>query len=154
MNDSNSRTLAEMIAFLTVSNDSTRWIDTASQPALLSQLGKVIAKEIYKYRPDAVACWLAEDDVLVAHTIARVLGIPVYRAQEDLGLLTLQPEPTKSVSTVVMIAASWRRTCPAGSLYSMLSDRKKNIPALISLLPGDGRPSSIPDDCPYLVLGS
>jgi hypothetical protein len=144
--------IEELVASVTMADRELRWIDTASQPATMEQLGAELASMVEAFRPSAVVCWLDADEVVLAHCVARALGVPVSRADENLGLLTLEPELPSDVQRVLMVASSWRMETPVGSLFSLLENRGKRVCAVVSLLPGIDKPVMFPRDVPYVVV--
>lgn len=143
-----------LVAPLIVSDGSLRWIDTASDPLAVDEIGSAIARSVEHARPEAVACWVGDDEVVLAHTVARALRVPVLRAEEDMGLLTMQTDPGERVGTVLMLATLWSGWRPSAPLYSMLKERGTSVSAVVSLLPGEPRPDLIPDDIPFRVLAA
>ncbi|MCU1570177.1 MAG: hypothetical protein JWR33_918 [Naasia sp.] len=144
--------LTALVAPLIASDHDLRWIDTASDPLAVDEIGRAISDSVQSARPDAVACWVGDDESVLAHTVARALRVPVIRAEEDMGLLTLEPNLGDSVHSVLMLATSWSRRCPPGPLYSMLTERGKSVTAVLSLLPGASKPEIIPEEVPYTIL--
>ncbi|PJJ63596.1 hypothetical protein [Compostimonas suwonensis] len=153
MSDTVSENTRERLAELTRSDGDTQWIDTATSPRMLDELGRDIAELLREHEPDAIICWLSEDEVLIAHAVALALSLPVSRADDDLGLLSLRPALEPTATRVAMIATSWTRYVPVGRLFSLLRTQQKTVVGIVSLLPGERRPDLIPTDIPYLTLG-
>jgi hypothetical protein len=145
--------IPRLIAELTARDADVKWIDTASRPWTVDSLGAAIAHRVRKSGPHAVACWLNEDDAVLAHCVARHLKVPVRRGEENLGLLTLDPD-ARVDERVVLVSTAWTPQTPLGPLFSLVENRGARVAAVVSLLPGAERPAILPPDVPFLVLAA
>lgn len=146
-----NRRTREILTSLTVDDGGARWVDTASRPDLLEELAAGIAEQVRGLSASAVACWTNVDDAVLAHAVARHLGVPVRRGEENLGLLTLTPD-AGAEEGVLLVAASWTLHAPLAPLYSLLLNRGARVVGAISLLSGTGRPPLLPAELPFHVL--
>jgi len=155
MNDRNA--LIELISSLRRSDGTWSWIDTASRPDLMDRLGEAIAAKIgggtASEAPQAIVCWHDPDEVVLAHTVARVLSLPVSRFERDLGLLSLDPPLDSGIERVVVLGTSWSVTRPLGSVVALLNNQGIRIVSAVSLLGGEGRPAELAPETPFVVLG-
>jgi hypothetical protein len=141
----------ELLSRLTVDAGGVRWVDTASQPKVLDDLAAGIAEGVRELGASSVVCWMNVDDAVLAHAVARHLGVPVRRGDENLGLLTLEPD-TGDDEAVILLAVSWTMHTPLAALYSLLVNKGVRVLGAVSLLPGSGRPLLLPAEVPFLVL--
>lgn len=129
------------------------WLETAASPARLAKLGERIAGVVSAFAPQAIACWLNEDEAALAQTVAQVLAIPVARVNVDLGIMTISPDLPPHVSHVLMLSSSWNSQRPAAPLARMLRNTGKEVVAAVSLF-GEGYPvGDIDASIPIIVLG-
>jgi hypothetical protein len=75
-------------------------------PAVPETLGRALAEQLRRYRPDAVVFWCTPEAAVLAHVVARELGADVLAADEDQGRLTLDRRPTAG-ATVVAVDVEW-----------------------------------------------
>jgi hypothetical protein len=80
-------------------------LNTASSPAAVETIGRGLAQALRSYRPGALAIWNTRDDAILAHVVARELGVIVLRADETDGVAALQP--TGQGTRTVFLAAAW-----------------------------------------------
>lgn len=142
-----------LVGDLVVVDEGLQWIDTASRPSVVAALGAEIAVLSHRFGADAVACWVSDDESVLAHSIAVALDVPVARADENLGLLTLDPELPGAARSVLLVATAWTMEHPLAPLASLLTNRGKTVAAAVSLLPGDDRTDGAPG-YPKLVLST
>lgn len=145
--------LRDLVDAVTVSDGTAKWIDTASDPQAVDRLGEAIADLLRDFAPDAVVCWVGDNDAVLAHAIAHRLEVSVIRLQEDMGLLSVEPALTEQIATVVMFASNWGGRSQSKSMYMMLKNCGLDVRAVVSLLPGDPKPEVLPIDVPFLIIG-
>lgn len=83
-----------------------RVLDTARAPAALEGIATAFADSLREYRPEVLLVWDTSDNAVLAHAVARRLGIDVARAFEQEGLLSFDP-PLGEGRAAALIAASW-----------------------------------------------
>lgn len=81
-------------------------IDTSRDPQAVVALARTLADGLRDSGVDRLACWVGDDESVLAHAVAVELGVPVLRATEDLGLLTLEG-PRRAGMRVVAVATRW-----------------------------------------------
>jgi hypothetical protein len=93
--------------------------ETARSADAAERIGAVLAARARAAGATAIVGFVDPDDSVVAHVVARELGVPRATIEEDLGLLTLSPElPTGS--RVVLIGLAERSTRDTAGALSML----------------------------------
>jgi hypothetical protein len=82
-------------------------LDTARSPRDVDVLGEGLAEEIRAAAsPAALVVWDTSDEAVLAHVVARYLGIGVLRAFEVEGLLGLDPDVGPG-APVALLATQW-----------------------------------------------
>lgn len=127
---------SRLVDALTVRTGPTKWVDTATDPAALDAIGVHVATFLRPLGPEAITCWLDVDDAVFAHAVARHLGVPVLRVENDLGLLTMSPDSGLSVSRVAAVATSWTDYRQLAPLIAFFTNRGIEVPLAISLAEG------------------
>ena len=145
--------IAPLIDSLAWGTGANGWIDTATRPADLDRIGAFIARTLGARTPQAVACWLAEDDVVLAHAVALHLGVPVLRLQEDLGRLGFVPDRGLRVTTAAVVAPAWTTSRQSATLIAFLHNCGIAVTAAVSLIPG-AEPPHAADGVQRIVLAS
>lgn len=114
-------------------------VDLAADPALSERLGTQLARLIAPTRPGLVLGWLGPDEAVLAHIVARELGVPVARASLDLGRLTVEPDGWPS-DRVALVATSWGRDLPLAPLRKVVGHTADVVAAaeIVTTDPGAG----------------
>ncbi|MDR5700924.1 hypothetical protein [Agromyces aerolatus] len=123
-------------------------IDTGRDPQAVAVVGAALAERLRGLSPDALVCWEGDDESVIAHAVGVALGVPVVRAIEDMGILTLDGE-APSGARVVLLATQWGGRNPAGSLLGLLHNNALHPVALAAVLAAS-RDASI--DLPTITL--
>ncbi|MER7006940.1 hypothetical protein ABT297_28425 [Dactylosporangium sp. NPDC000555] len=144
--------MASLIDSLTVRTGSSTWVDAASQPATLDRIGRLIADALRPREPEAIGCWLAEDDTVLAHSVAVHLGLPVLRVNDDLGRMSLVPDRGLRVSSAVVVSPLWTRQKSSVALIAFFVNRGIAVRAAVSLV-GTVEPQHATDGVERIVLG-
>jgi hypothetical protein len=102
--------LAEAIVALTVVGEDGRVdVDLGLDPTCAETIGDRLATLLAEHNASLVLSWAGENDTVLAHMVARRLGVPRASIELDLGLLTVgQPvnEGTRAVLVGVESSAS------------------------------------------------
>lgn len=69
-----------------------RWINFSIDPRSAEVIGSAIAARAAEYDPQLVVTWTMPDESVLAHIVARILGVSSARADSDLGLITMDRE--------------------------------------------------------------
>jgi hypothetical protein len=118
-------------AIAAVRLDGEVW--TARSPQSVAQIGGAIAASLRESAPAAIACWIGDDESVLAHAIAVQLDIPVLRVVEDLGLLSIEGEASPG-SRVALVATRWDSRRPPAPLAGALRHACLEPVALASVL--------------------
>ncbi|GMA30495.1 hypothetical protein GCM10025875_04870 [Litorihabitans aurantiacus] len=81
-------------------------IDAGADPAALELLGTLVADTLRAHAVGVVVSWNDPDDAVLAHVVARELGVPSRRASLDLGRLELDGPPLAG-AVVAVVATSF-----------------------------------------------
>ena len=124
---------AHINALTRVSEGGDVWIDVSVDPASAESVGAAIARRVAEYEPQLVVTWMLPDESVLAHIVARDLGIRTARADLDLGLITIEEElPAASrVLLVTTIDDPYRRL---NSLYTLLEGQGHTVVAAASVI--------------------
>jgi len=110
-------------------------IDTGADPEVTEQLGAQLAELVRPAAPSVVVSWDDVDDVVLAHVVARELGVLARRAALDMGTLGIDGLPTAS-GVVAVVATSyrpWRR--PLAPVAVLLRQRGASEVIAAQLMP-------------------
>ncbi|MCU1615045.1 MAG: type polyketide synthase [Frankiales bacterium] len=115
-----------------------------SSPSVVEAAASLIAEALRDARPEVVVTWESLNDAVLAHEVARQLGIRtavVLEPQE--GVLDLSPA-LRAGARVALLATSFNRTTPHGAAASLIEQRGGVLVKVASLAPaaerGDGGP--------------
>jgi hypothetical protein len=124
---------AHINALTRVSEGGDVWIDVSVDPASAESVGAAIARRVAEYEPQLVVTWMLPDESVLAHIVARDLGVTIARADLDLGLITIEEElPAASrVLLVTTIDDPYRRL---NSLYTLLEGQGHTVVAAASVI--------------------
>jgi hypothetical protein len=112
-----------------------------SRPAVVDEAASLIAEALRPSRPDVIVTWDLLDDALLAHDVARHLGIRTALVQEPQeGVLDLDP-PIESGRRVVLLATSFDRRTPARAAASLIEQRGGVLVKVASLVGTADRPA-------------
>lgn len=81
-------------------------LNTQASPAAVEIIGRALAEVCRDHRPQRVAVWNTSDDAVLAHIVARELGVPVIRAAEVEGIVFFQPAASPG-TRIAVIATAW-----------------------------------------------
>lgn len=79
---------------------------TIDSPAVPEGLGRALAEQLREYRPAGVVFWTTPETSVLAHVVARELGVETLPADEDQGRLTLSRRPVEG-SLLVAVDIEW-----------------------------------------------
>ena len=79
---------------------------TLDSPPVHECLGAGLAELVRPYRPGVVAYWNSPDAAVLAHVVARTLGVDVLAAYEDLGRLIVSRTPAPD-TVAVLVGWDW-----------------------------------------------
>jgi hypothetical protein len=83
-------------------------------PRLTERMGTRLAERLRDHKVNVVVCWDANEDVVLAHVVARELGVGLRIAQEVEGIVTLE-RPLPDDAIVALVAEDLSpRTAVAG----------------------------------------
>jgi len=116
-----------------VSEGGDTWIDVCVDPTAAESVGAAIAARAAEYQPQLVVTWGLPDESVLAHIVARDLGITSARADLDLGLITIEEElPSATrVLLVTTIDDPYRRL---NSLHTLLDGQGHTVVAAASVI--------------------
>lgn len=98
----------------TATTDDERGAAAMTDPARTEQMGGAIAAEMASLDVSAVVCWDLSEDAVLAHVVARELGVGLVRAVEIEGIVALL-QPVAEGARVALVAETFRaRTGLAG----------------------------------------
>ena len=76
-------------------------------PRVVEETGRRLAAELARRlaedKPSAVACWEVADDAVLAHVVARELGVPVWYALEVEGIVALDRDLQGPAAMVLVL---------------------------------------------------
>ncbi|TAM70070.1 MAG: hypothetical protein EPN48_06710 [Microbacteriaceae bacterium] len=121
----------------TTDPDGSSWIDLASDPASVQELGRAIANVLQDANLDAVLGWWAPDEAVLAHTIAAALQVPRSSAELDLGLISVSPR-LPAASRVLVVATTFDTRTPRDPLAAILEGDGHTLVATVELRANDG----------------
>lgn len=130
-------------ALLTVTTSAagvpTAEVDLAADPQLTERLGAALAELMAPTEPTVVLGWLGADEAVLAHVVARRLGVPAARASFELGRLLVDPAGISS-ARVALVATSWGRDLPLAPLQEVVGRVASVVVAaeLVTTDPGAG----------------
>ncbi|MQA82806.1 MAG: hypothetical protein GEV10_30860 [Streptosporangiales bacterium] len=98
----------------TATTDDERGAAAMTDPARTERMGTAIATEVAALDASTVVCWDVSEDAVLAHVVARELGVDLVRAVEIEGIVALL-QPIVDGARVVLVAETFRaRTGLAG----------------------------------------
>jgi hypothetical protein len=80
--------------------------ETLDSPSVPEGLGRALAERLRDFAPDIVAFWVSPDAAVLAHVVARELGVSVIGVREDQGRLILGRSPAPGAK-VVAVDVDW-----------------------------------------------
>ncbi|MEV6930417.1 hypothetical protein AB0M46_38860 [Dactylosporangium sp. NPDC051485] len=109
-----------------------------ADPSSVERAGAALAQLAAAYRPTLLVSWSATLDVLLAHVVARQLGIRRVEADIDLGRLLLDGnEPSEWIASerTVLIANDVTADQPVGPLVAAMMRGGGRVVAVCSVRP-------------------
>lgn len=98
----------------TATTDDERGAAAMTDPARTERMGKAIATEASALDVSTVVCWDLSEDAVLAHVVARELGVGLVRAVEIEGIVALL-QPIADGARTALVAEIFRaRTGLAG----------------------------------------
>lgn len=94
--------------------------DPLAQPATTETTGRNLAKQLNEVGAEAVLCWDVPEDAVLAHVVARELGVPLWRAVDVEGIIELARAIPKDTS-VVLVADTLRQPTSLAGLIGIVS---------------------------------
>jgi hypothetical protein len=150
-NGTNNPEIAELVGSLMRDEvPGECWFDFGRDPAGTEQIGRALAAQVSEFQATAIASWLAPEETVLAHIVARELGAMRTEVQLDLGLLTIESE-LPSGSVVLLVSTFWDGQRPLHSLRTLFEGRGHTVVAAASLV----RPSHAAtgaEDLPLITL--
>jgi hypothetical protein len=108
-------------------------LNTAQSPPDVDVLGAALAEEIRAVAaPAALVVWDTSDEAVLAHVVARHLGVGVLRASEAEGLLALTPDLTAG-TPLALLATQWGERRLA-TLRTLVANRGGRVVAVAAAL--------------------
>ncbi|GAA3195474.1 hypothetical protein ACFO1B_02855 [Dactylosporangium siamense] len=110
-----------------------------ADPSNVELAGAALAEVAAQHRPTSVVSWSATLDVLLAHVVARELGIPRLEADLDLGRLLLDghdPSDGLSAERVVLVADAITADRPIEPLIAAVAGGGGQVVAVCSARDG------------------
>lgn len=111
-------------------------VDTTRDPRAIADLARVIAGSLRGAGVDGIVCWVGDDESVLAHATAVELGVPVLRAVEEMGLLTLEGARHLGMR-VALVATRWGGRNPVKPLLGLLENARLQPVAIAAVLVGD-----------------
>jgi hypothetical protein len=103
-----------------------------AQPRKLEAVGIALAAQLRTDALGAVVCWDYINDAVLAHVVARELGLDVWHTTIDEGLVTLH-RPLPEGATVILVAERFDMvTATIAALSGIVVNRGGRIAALVS----------------------
>lgn len=112
-------------------------VDTGKDPRATQELGEALAEPLRASRVDAVACWEGDDEAALAQVVGVVLGVPVLRAEEGAGLLTLSAH-RPSGTRIGLLGVRWDLNRPVVPLAGLVRGQGLDVVVAVSVLGGVG----------------
>lgn len=112
-------------------------LDTSRDPRAVDELGSAIANALEANAVEAIVCWDGDDEAALAQVVGFRLGVRVIRAQENLGLLTLNRGPTDAAK-VALIATQWGGYRPLAPLMGLVINEGFEPVIAVSIVGGEG----------------
>ncbi|MBK1787567.1 hypothetical protein [Prauserella cavernicola] len=81
-------------------------VNTGRSPRDVEVLGRALAESLRPRNPETLVVWNTSDEAVLAHAVARELGVIVRRASEVEGILALD-EPMAPGTRVALVATTW-----------------------------------------------
>ena len=76
--------------------------ETLDSPSVPEGLGRALTERLRDFAPDIVAFWVSPDAAVLAHVVARELGVSVIGVREDQGRIILGRSPAPGAKVVVV----------------------------------------------------
>lgn len=77
-----------------------------TEPTRVERVGTSLAEQLRQLQPSVVGCWDSSEDAVLAHVVARELGISTRPAVEIEGIVSLL-RPVREGGRVVLVAESF-----------------------------------------------
>ncbi|MGH3354945.1 MAG: hypothetical protein ACRDOJ_03545 [Nocardioidaceae bacterium] len=127
-----------------------------AEPAALEEAGRKLATEVVDRlggkQPTAVACWENADDAVLAHVVARELGVPVWHALEVEGLVSLDRDLDDEPAAVLVLESLQAASDIAG-LAGVVANNGGQIVAVASAT-GNGATTGTEAEAAPVVRGA
>lgn len=110
-------------------------MNTVPDPRLLNdprrteRVGARLAERLADHRPTLVVCWDDSDDVVLAHVVARELGIELRLANEVEGIVALE-RPLPDGAVVALVAESLASRTAIGGLAGVVAHGGARVAAV------------------------
>ena len=133
-NGANSLEIAALVDSL-MRNEVTgeAWFDFGRNPDGTEQIGRALAAKTTVFQATAVVSWLAPEETVLAHIVARELDTMRTGVELDLGLFTIESEPPAG-SVVLLVSTFWGGQRPLRSLRTLFEARGHTVVAAASLV--------------------
>lgn len=105
----------------------------ALDPAGVEELGRRLADKLRQIAVDAVLIWEDVEDLVLAHVVARELGVHVVRAFDADGLV-MSVGRIDAGDNVVVLADTFRDATVLDALRSLVHSRAAAVAALATLV--------------------
>lgn len=105
-------------------------------PRAVDELGSAVADILEGNAVEALVCWDGDEEAALAQVVGSRLGVRVIRAQENLGLLTLDRPPAGAVR-VALIATHWGGYRPLVPLLGLVTNQGLEPVIAVSILAGE-----------------
>jgi hypothetical protein len=131
---------AAIAALTSVGNGGQEEVDLGLNPPLAETLGNTLAVLLAQCDATLVLSWAGENDILLAHMVARRLGIPRASIELDLGLLTVG-HPVSGGTRAVLVGVAASSAPSAQVVATLLSEHGSQLVATgyIKQSPADAR---------------
>ena len=124
-------------------------LNTVASARAVETIGIALAGRLRAARPTGVAIWDSMDEAVLAHVVARELGVTATRAHESSGVVSFSPGPEPGARLAV-IATLWKDPQRLEVLLSMAAHRQATVVAVSAVVS-----SPALDDvraCPVMTL--
>lgn len=119
--------------------------DPLAQPATTETTGRHLAKQLNEVGAQAVLCWDVTEDAVLAHVVARELGVPLWRAVDVEGMIELARAIPKNTS-VVLVADTLRQPTSLAGLMGIVSHHGGRAVGVATARPSTVLSSEAPPD--------
>ena len=126
-----------------------------ADPAAVERAGRQLAEGVVEQlggqRPTMLACWESSDDAVLAHVVARELGVPVWYALQVEGLVTLDRD-LDDAPAVVLVLESLDAPADIAGLAGVVANNGGNVVA-VAVATGQGATTGTQAETAHVIRG-